>query len=277
MRRKEAWRVALQKFFLLVYCKSRDENLIATINKTAFKEAIPAAREKNLQPLGQSQKTILLKGLLMSSWKIKLRAQFGRVALLALCLWSSSHAFAQTEPRWFVAPRIFLVHFNSSMGFKASHGAGFLLGRSLRHDWSLGFHGSWHRAEQPLVLFGRTQELQSDWLRVALALHKQWRLDKKDRGLLFVELEGGGLHLRTKELQISGGTMGTIILRAQSENKFVPAFGAGLRVRVWQRWAVLCYVKHHLLPWEERRLESAVNKRVWKSFQHLGAGLSFSF
>lgn len=197
-------------------------------------------------------------------------------ALTAVSLRAGAPLYAQNKPSWFLAPRTFLVFYDNRFAYATGWGGGFDFGREYCNDWKLGIGGAHHRAAQPLVFFGNAQEVKSDWWRAAVALQKHWRLHKKNRVAVFAEVEGGMLFIRQHALQISGGTFGVISLDDKSTIKFAPALGTGLRVRVSSRWAVLFSVKNHLVPWIERRVESATVKCAWKSYRQIGLGLSHS-
>ncbi len=199
------------------------------------------------------------------------------IFLAVISAWNALAQNTPAKPQWFIQPKAFAVYHAPSMNLDASPGIALTLGRRLKHGWSVAWESAYHQARQPLNLFGDRKELKSDWIRVALALQKFWWLEAKQRCAVFAETEAGLLYWRTRTLTIPGGTLETITLRAQHENKFVPALGAGGCVRVCPRWAVLFYGKNHFMRWEERRLEHATSKRVWKSYWQLAAGMSYFF
>ncbi len=202
------------------------------------------------------------------------------MAASIITLTVAAQTFAQNPmpaPRWHIEPQTFFACYDESFGYAVSRGAGVAVGRRGRDNLHLLVGSAYHVAVQPLVLFGNEQKMKSDWLRVYGALRKDWRLARKPDFALFVEAEAAMLYIRARALQIFGGAPGTIALRSKSEIKFSPALGTGLRVRVWPRWEVLCYVKKHFMTWGERRLENATAKPAWKAYWHLGAGLSYSF
>ena len=197
-----------------------------------------------------------------------------------LTLISTWNALAGNTPftsKWFIQPKIFGVYHAPSMNLAAGRGMGFQLGRVYHRQWSLGWDFAYHPTTQSVTLFGNARQLQGAWYRTAITFQKHWWLATKQRCAIFTEAEAGLLHIRMRAAQIPGGAAGALNLPAQVDNKFAPAFGAGLLVRVWQRWAVLSFVKNHLTRWDERRLEQAASNRVWKSYWQAGAGMSYFF
>lgn len=198
------------------------------------------------------------------------------IFLTLLSAWNALAQNTSSKPQCFIQPKAFAVYHAPSMNLEAGYGAALRLGREYKHGWSIAWDNAYHPARQTLNLFGNTQKMSSAWMRSALALQKHWWLTSKQRCAFFADAEIGLLYMRTRAQRISGGTLGTITLSAQHEYKFVPALGAGLRVRVWSRWAVLFYGKNNFMRWEERRLENVKRTRVLQSYWQIGAGMSYS-
>ena len=202
------------------------------------------------------------------------------VAVLMLYLTPSTRASAQSMSparQWSLEPQTFLAYYAASFGYDISPGVGLALGRELGRGARLLLGGTYHQTTQPLVLFGRAAKMQSAWTQIDCAAQKQWRLIRKPELALFAEAQAGLLFLRTEDLKLLGGAFGTITLRGANQTKFSPALGLGMRVRVWPRWAVLCYVKNRFLLWNTRRLEAVSASSGWKSSWQLGAGLGVFF
>lgn len=199
---------------------------------------------------------------------------------IILALISIGNALAENTPftpKWFIQPNVFWVHHAPSMNLEVGSGIGFQLGRVCHQKWSIGWDLAYHQTTQSVTLFGDARQLQGAWYRTAITLQKHWWLDAKQRCAVFAEAEAGLLQIRMPAQQIPAGAAGTINLPAQTDNKFAPSFGAGLRVRVWRRWAVLSFVKNHLTRWDERRLEQPRSNRVWKLYWQAGVGMSYFF
>lgn len=206
---------------------------------------------------------------------------FHAIAVSLLWLGPTVSVLAQNNPAqfsWFVTAQAFAAQFHADLGYEAGRGAALALGRSLANDRLAFVLGASHaRMTKLLVLIDGEHETGAAAYQVFIATRAALQPTKALPVEAFVDLQTGWLHLRPRAFRFTAGALGEITLQPPHENKFTPAWGAGLRWRLSSRFSVLAEVKQHFVRSALAELERNSTRQAWRPFYQWGAGFSAAF
>lgn len=206
---------------------------------------------------------------------------FHAIAVSLLWLGPTVSVLAQNNPAqfsWFVTAQAFAAQFHADLGYEAGRGATLALGRSLANDRLAFVLGASHaRLTKLLVLIDGEHETGAAVYHVFIATRAALQPTKVLPVRVFVDLQAGSLHLRPNAFRFTAGVLGEITMHPPHENKFTPAWGAGLQWRLRSRFSVLAQVKQHFVRSARAELERNSRRQAWQPFSQWGAGVSVEF
>lgn len=201
------------------------------------------------------------------------------VSLLWLCPSVSVLAqHNQAQFPWFVTAQVLAARFHADLGYEAGEGVAVAVGRSLVGTRLAVVFGFSHaRTTKSLELIDGEHETGAAAYQVFVATRAALQPTKVLPVEVFVDLQTGWLHLSPRAFRFTAGALGEITLQSPHENKFAPAWGAGLRWRLSSRFSALAEVKQHFVRGAIAELERNSTRPAWRPFYQWGAGFSAAF
>ncbi|GEM_PF-6787776 len=187
---------------------------------------------------------------------------------------------AQTKsvtPPWFVQTYGFVARYHSALNYETGAGVGLNVGHSIHKKWlsfAVGFE--YTRATQELQLVNGLYETHADLYQGLFALRGNWSI-KKRVATVFGSLLGGALFFRPQALTIDAGTLGKIMLRPNSETKFIAAREGGFAFHLGESVAILFSIKQNFSRFADNQIGLVQPQNKWRPYWNYATGLSYYF
>lgn len=201
------------------------------------------------------------------------------VSLLWLC--PTVSAPAQNNPAqfpWSVTAQAFVTRFHADLGYAAGNGIAAVLGRSFANNrLAFAFGVSRARATKSLILIDGEHETGAAGYHVFIATRALLQPTRVLPMNVFVDFQAGWLHFRPRAFRFRAGALGEITMQPPHENKFAPAWGAGLQWRITSRFSALAQFQQHFIRAAIVELGRNMTRQPWRPFYLYGAGFSAAF
>lgn len=192
---------------------------------------------------------------------------------------ASRPAFADVPSRpWSLQVYGYATRYHSGIDYLPGAGVGLTFERRIaRNQFAVAAGVEYTRATQVLTLVGGSREIHADLYQSFLTARGAWQPRRQSRLAFLLELQTGLLMLYSQPWAFDAGTFGKIQFSSKREVKLALGWCGGATFRVGERMAVLLFVKQKFSRFAQRQIGVAETLKVWRSYWHLAAGLSWQF